>query len=81
MSAPRLITKETKWIQVEWDPPLEDGFAPITSYTLERDDGTGGPFVTIFTGTATTYNATELWGGVTYKFRVRATNCIGSSSP
>jgi hypothetical protein len=60
---------------VSWTPV--DG---ATSYDLEEDTDSGfGTTVTIYTGSAATYNVAGKTNG-TYYYRVRGTNVVGSSA-
>ena len=80
--APSLMlgSKSSSWISLNWAAPSPNG-AAISGYTLQSDGGSGGvTFTTIYTGTALTFNATGLTGGMTYQFRVSATNGVGTSS-
>ncbi len=53
----------------------------MIDYSISFDQSTG-VYVTLVTGlTSTSYTATTLTGGNTYKFRVTARNAVGSSLP
>jgi predicted phage tail protein len=66
------ISIDLAWI------PSSNGGSPITNYTLQQSSD-DIHFTTIFTGTATSFNATGLTSGSTYYFQVYATNSIGNS--
>jgi titin len=61
---------------VSWQPPADNGNAPITSYTLAyRAQGTTD--WTTVDSTETTKTVTNLTNGTTYEFRVAAVNSVG----
>jgi hypothetical protein len=87
MSAPTrgLATGETE-IQVNWSPlssATQTGGAPVISYHLQWDAGSGGATWSDLAGLATNFLATSfivttgLTGGGSYNFRVRAENANG----
>jgi hypothetical protein len=54
------------------------GLAYITSYNLYSDNGSGdNVFDEIYSGLTTSYLATGLTGGITYQFKLSATNMYG----
>lgn len=59
---------------------VDTGLVPITSYSLYADNGAGGTSNEIFTGLTTSYLATGLTGGLSYKFKVKATNMYGAGA-
>jgi hypothetical protein len=60
---------------VSWSPPLYDGDAPITSYTVSVSPG--GTTTTVSTNTAT---ITGLTNGTVYGITVSATNVVGTGA-
>jgi hypothetical protein len=67
-------------IGLTWAAGLDSGGSPVIDYTLSYDQGTG-IFVVFISGiTATTYTATGLTSGTTYKFYVQARNVFVTSS-
>lgn len=50
--APQQAGAAADAVALSWAPPHANG-APISGYTLEVDDGRGGPFVLAYSGTAT----------------------------
>lgn len=65
---------------VTWGPPSTDGGWPITGYVVTPYVGFYGLAPTTFTSTATTQVVTGLSNGTTYRFRVQATNAVGTGS-
>jgi hypothetical protein len=60
---------------VTWSAPSSNGGSPITSYTVTS---TTGGFSTTVNGTTLTAVVSGLTNGTSYKFRVVATNAVGS---
>lgn len=71
-----------KAVTFTWVAPY-DGGSPITSYTVQSNQGSGTTFTQIaVTGASTTsYQAIALTTGVSYEFRVLAVNDVGESLP
>jgi len=65
-------------LSVSWSAPANNGSA-ITSYTLQRD-ANNNSWTTVYTGPNTSFTNTELDNFTFYRYRVLATNVIGSSS-
>ncbi|KAF8059974.1 FNDC3B [Scenedesmus sp. PABB004] len=63
---------------LQWRAPPDNG-APVSSYTLEMDDGRGGDFRLAAAGPATSASLTNLASGLTYRIRLRAENSEGVS--
>jgi len=66
--------------RVTWLAPY-DGATPITSYTVERDAGDGWHAHATLDGTTTYYVDHTTQPGNAYRYRITATNIVGSSSP
>jgi Tfp pilus assembly protein FimT len=66
-------------VALGWTAPSSNGGVPITAYKLYRD--TSSPAVTLFKtlGVVTSYTDTEVVGGSTYYYRVKAVNSAGDS--
>ena len=66
-------------VALAWTAPVNNGGAPITSYTVLYGTSSNGPFTTINTGSsATSYTVTGLTNGTTYFFEVEAVNVAGT---
>ena len=62
---------------VSWDPPIDDRGSPVTSYKVTSyPDG----ITQTVDATQTTAAMTGLTNGTSYRFRVTATNAIGTST-
>eukprot|EP00850_Spirogloea_muscicola_P004133 SM000017S02873 [mRNA] locus=s17:782615:788035:+ [translate_table: standard] len=77
---PSLMTATATSITVDWQEPASCG-APISAYTLEIDDGCGGPFNPVYTGESSSCEVRGLQSGRVYRFRVTAQNEVGRSTP
>jgi hypothetical protein len=77
-SAPSTVTAVAGYggANVSWTPPLSDGGAPWTKYTVVASPG--GATVTV-AASATTATVTGLSPSTAYYFKVRATNVAGTS--
>ncbi len=69
-------------VYLEWEEPLDDGGAPISSYHIYRNT-TVGDFVYHDTVDASTlsYSDSAVVNGVEYKYYVTAQNMVGESPP
>lgn len=77
-----LVTNNTV-IKVDVTEVIVTNGSPITSYSIEVDDGNGGDLKALY-GTVTdslsnTYTLTGITEGLTYRFRYRAKNAVGWS--
>lgn len=67
-------------ITIQWNEPIENGGSPILDYQVSWDEGTAGSFTSL----GSTLNSSEfspaqkLTTGVTYRFKIRAVNYIGT---
>lgn len=70
-------------VKLKWEPPIRDGGAPITSYTIEVMDKDSGEFVKAIETEGPICKGTvkKLEEGQQYKFRIRANNKAGASEP
>ena len=69
-------------IHLDWDSPTDDGGRSITDYEYIIDTDDDGSWETWF-GLSSTLTETYLWGatnGITYAFKIRAVNQVGSGS-
>lgn len=69
--------------KVLWQPPANDGGAPVTGYHLERQSGFSPRWARINKDLieGTTYDLSDLVEDNTYTFRVTAVNKAGPSKP
>jgi len=68
-------------INLSWAAPLDNGGAAITDYIIEYKPASGS-WTTFNDGTSTNLTATVtgLTNGISYTFRVSATNALGTST-
>jgi hypothetical protein len=89
ISPPQVIASTKISLTLEWEPPLNDGGCPITSYELTKDDGSG-PAAAIdtivdpleFVGGSYTQHTVDFLSGETsssFKFQIAAYNKIGKT--
>jgi hypothetical protein len=81
-AAPSKVTSTTNSITVQWTSPGFNGGNVITHYSLYIDNGAGGAFsllVTTADASTTSYLASGLTMGQTYRFKVSAWNQVGQS--
>ena len=67
-------------IELEWDPPLSDGGAPITGYEIEVSSDAGGTWTQLIANTRSTttaYRHRSLAPGTTRHYRIAAINSDG----
>lgn len=75
------LTKDS--VTLDWKPPTSDGGSPVTSYSIEKREGTRHTWFHVANtrGTATDYTVTGLTENKDYAFRVYAENRYGRSQP
>src|SRR5216117_3787688 len=64
-------------VTLNWQPPSNDGGSPILLYTIYRGNSSGGESFLITVPLVTTYTDATVTNGVTYYYKVSATNAIG----
>src|SRR5438046_2170122 len=64
-------------VTLTWDPPSDDGGAPILLYTIYRSTSSGEESFLITVPLVTTYIDLAVSNGVTYFYQVSATNAVG----
>ncbi len=73
---------KNKSVLLSWDAPVNTGGLPILNYTIQQSSNNGASWSLSNNGSAVASNSvliTGLTNGTSYKFRVSATNLIGSS--
>lgn len=68
-------------ITLDWRAPAFDGGLPVTNYTIYRGSSPGGQTPFLELGDVLSHADTGLTNGVTYYYRVTATNAIGEGPP
>src|SRR5206468_3644664 len=64
-------------VTLNWQPPSNDGGSPILLYTIYRGNSSGGESFLITVPLVTSYTDATVTNGVTYYYKVSATNAIG----
>jgi hypothetical protein len=84
-STPEVTGYDSNMVALKWNPPRDDGGAPVTGYIVERFEKRGGgdwaPVSALGIVPLTHANVTGLSEGETYQFRVRAVNAAGEGPP
>ncbi|KAJ1623338.1 hypothetical protein T492DRAFT_912673, partial [Pavlovales sp. CCMP2436] len=75
---PRWLEPREDGGSVAWDSPGSDG-APVHSYRLQRNDGIGAEWLTVYEGPGRTIREAALRTHVTYQYRVQAWSMLGHS--
>lgn len=68
-------------VNLDWQPPEDDGGTPIDHYEIEKLDTATGIWVPAGKSHDTKFTPTGLQKGKHYKFRVKAVNAEGASDP
>ena len=63
------------WTAISLSP--DNGYSPVTSYTVYSNQGSGSTYTSVKTTTTNSVSLTGLKNGYTYKFKVSASNLFG----
>lgn len=72
--------QDQRSVHLAWAAPTTDGGAPTISFLVERSTD-GSVWTTVGTTSTLEATATDLTGGTSYMFRVRANNAAGQGAP
>lgn len=78
---PEVTDWDSDRIDIEWDPPVKDGGAPIEKYLVEKRDNVTREWVQCAEVTGRTASIKGLKEGNEYQFRVKAVNKAGPGVP
>lgn len=79
---PELVDWNKDHVNLQWDPPKDDGGAAIEKYVIEKKMENGDwQYAEEVPGEQTTATVNHLKEGTTYQFRVKAINKAGESAP
>ncbi|OZC09937.1 hypothetical protein X798_03043 [Onchocerca flexuosa] len=80
---PVIISHDVDHIDIEWDPPKDNGGNPISHYDVERKDLKIGRWIKVNNEPVkdTSFVDDRLQEGHTYEYRVRAVNKAGYGPP
>jgi len=76
-NAPRMVTRTAQSLSLTWSSPNPNG-SPITSYTLERQQGQ--TFINVYQGPSNSFVDTTVSPRSYYVYRVSAENDLGKGS-
>lgn len=80
---PVVTEHDVDHIDIEWEPPTDDGGNPISHYDIERKDLKTGRWIKVNTEPVkgTSFTDDRVQEGHTYEYRVRAVNKAGPGKP
>uniref|UniRef100_A0A915Q578 non-specific serine/threonine protein kinase n=1 Tax=Setaria digitata TaxID=48799 RepID=A0A915Q578_9BILA len=79
---PEIVDWDKEHVDLRWDPPLDDGGAPIEKYFIEKKMENGDwEYAEEVSSDQTATTIKQLKEGATYQFRVKAINKAGASTP
>ncbi len=68
------------YVQLTWNPPTDNGGAPILHYEISRGTSPGGE-TALAPSDSTSYQDTSVVAGITYYYEVTAVNSVGAGLP
>ena len=79
----RVTNEGDGYVDLAWDPPLNDGGSTVTNYKIYRGTSPNGEthYTTISSDWTTFHNTgSDVTNGITYYYKVKAVNAAGDSS-
>ena len=73
-------TPDNQQVGLTWDPPADDGGAPIYDYQIQYSVAGAGSWTPVSNGTSLSLTVSGLTNGTSYEFQVRGVNAVGASS-
>lgn len=81
-STPEIVDWDKDYVDLQWNPPSDDGGAAIEKYVIEKKIANGDwEYAEEVPADQTTVTVRQLKEGATYQFRVKAINKAGESTP
>lgn len=74
------VTCGNKYVYMSWSPPESDGGSQITKYLIHRRSEEDNGTFTITVADVLFYNDTDVTNGITYFYRISASNSIGAGT-
>ena len=81
--SPKVTAVGNKTVSLGWTVPVDNGGSAITDYVIDYQPYAGSTWFVFADGIGTTASTTVtgLTNGVSYNFRIRAVNAIGTGAP
>lgn len=76
------LTPGNGQMSLSWTAPVDDGYTPLTDYSVQYKAASSGSWIPFIDGvsTSTTALIPSLTNGTSYNFRVAAVNAVGTGS-